>query len=196
MARAQSDRVAVLGFASRGFSSCLTTAPSASVTAGAERAELNERGRSIFAMLFDADPDTVSRIEALLTGRESGDMLSPEEAAAILGVSRPTVVRWAAAGELTDHPVGSHHRYPRSEVEQLRETRAAAAAANRAAAQAARAAAEAAGELDVPPTPEELIAAGRAFRDGDTAAAEQVFARSRRAEAARMAAVAGTTTGS
>ncbi|GAA4758577.1 hypothetical protein GCM10023328_47690 [Modestobacter marinus] len=196
MVRHAPDRTAALGFVSRDFSTGLSAAPTVSLTVGTERADLNDRGRSIVAALFDAEPDTLARVEDLLNRRKPVEMVSPEEAAVILGVSRPTVVRWASAGELTDHPVGSHHRYPRAEVERLREARAAAAAANREAAQAARARAEEAGDLDVAPTPEELIAAGAAFRAGDKAAAEVVFARARRAEAHRSAAAAGTPAGS
>ncbi len=49
--------------------------------------------------------------------------VSPEEAARLLGVSRPMVVRWIADGLLADEPAGSHHRIPLSSVIALREER-------------------------------------------------------------------------
>jgi excisionase family DNA binding protein len=49
--------------------------------------------------------------------------VSPEEAARLLGVSRPMVVRWIDEGLLIDEPVGSHHRIPVSSVLVLREAR-------------------------------------------------------------------------
>ncbi len=52
--------------------------------------------------------------------------VSPEEAARLLGVSRPMVVRWIDDGLLADEPVGAHHRIPLSSVVALREERRAA----------------------------------------------------------------------
>ena len=49
--------------------------------------------------------------------------VSPEEAARLLGVSRPMVVRWIDEGLLVDEPVGTHHRIPVSSVLVLREAR-------------------------------------------------------------------------
>ena len=49
--------------------------------------------------------------------------VSPEEAARLLGVSRPMVVRWIDEGLLVDEPVGAHHRIPVSSVLVLRDTR-------------------------------------------------------------------------
>lgn len=49
--------------------------------------------------------------------------VSPEEAARLLGVSRPMVVRWIDEGLLVDEPVGTHHRIPVSSVLVLRDER-------------------------------------------------------------------------
>lgn len=196
MTRTTQNPLAALGLKSAGFSTCLAKAPTAVVSAGEQHADLTDRGRTLLAKLLQAEPDVVARVESLLAGDETADQVSPEDAAAILGVSRPTVVRWAAAGLLTDYPVGSHHRFSRAQVLKLRDERATAAEANRRAAAAGRALAEADGDLDQEPTPQELISAGQALRDGDTEAAERVFARARRADARRSAAAAGIPAGS
>lgn len=54
------------------------------------------------------------------------DEVSPNEAAGILGVSRPTVLRLAQRGVLPYRMVGSHHRLPRAEVVAYRDANAAA----------------------------------------------------------------------
>jgi excisionase family DNA binding protein len=112
-------------------------------------------------------------------------LVSPEAAAALLGVSRATVLRWAAEGDLVGHRSGGHDWFARSQVLKLHAQRARKAAANRV--DAARGRAAAGGDLDVPPTPAELIAAGRALRDGDPEAVAGVLARARRADARRSA---------
>jgi excisionase family DNA binding protein len=151
---------------------------------------LTTRGRHLLARLFEAEPSTVAQVERLLAHPDA-DLVSPSDAAALLGVSRPTVVRWAEAGQLTDFPVGTHHRFSRSEVLELRQTRAQHALENRIEAAQARAAAVADGaDLDVPPTPQELVAAGRALRKGDRAAADKVLVRARRSGARQAAAAA------
>ena len=185
----------VAGAVVSGFSTALTRPGSAArVTAGDAQLLLTVRGRKLVAKLVDAPADTVAQVEQLLgEGLSAGsppDLVSPEEAAAMLGVSRPTVVRWAAEGQLTDYRVGSHHRYDRSEVQELRERRARQAAANRQAAVSAWTA-TVAGGLEVEPSPAELIAAGQALRAGDREGALAVLARSRRADARRAAAAAG-----
>ncbi|MCL2424543.1 MAG: helix-turn-helix domain-containing protein [Micrococcales bacterium] len=52
------------------------------------------------------------------------DLLSPNQAAELLGVSRPMVMRWIAEGVLPDVPTGTHHKVPRAQVLALRERRA------------------------------------------------------------------------
>lgn len=46
----------------------------------------------------------------------SFDSLTTEQAAAVLGVSRPTVVRMIEAGKLPAHMVGTHRRLPLGDV--------------------------------------------------------------------------------
>lgn len=58
---------------------------------------------------------------ALLLDEE--EMLSPEQAARLLCVSRPMVVRWINEGLLPDTPAGTHHRIPKSAVLSLRDQR-------------------------------------------------------------------------
>lgn len=53
-------------------------------------------------------------------------LLSPNDAAAVLGVSRPMVLRWIRGGLLEDRPAGSHHQIPLASVEALAEARRAA----------------------------------------------------------------------
>lgn len=158
----------------------------ATVTAGADSVTLSAHGTKVLAMLLNASEEDVREVEEFLEehlpGRSgSAVMVSPEEAAAVLGVSRPTVVRWAAEGLLEDHRVGSHHRFLRSDVVALRERRRVAAQVARDEAAARRAGVAA--DLDVPPTREELKAAGLTARGGDTTALNAVMERQRRADA-------------
>ncbi|MGI8806853.1 MAG: helix-turn-helix domain-containing protein, partial [Acidimicrobiales bacterium] len=52
--------------------------------------------------------------------------MSPQDAAFLLGVSRPMVVRWIREGLLEDRKTGAHHKIPLTSVHALREQRAAA----------------------------------------------------------------------
>lgn len=49
--------------------------------------------------------------------------LSSTVAAQILGVSRPTLMKWVEQGELTPVKVGTHHRFPRVDVLALKARR-------------------------------------------------------------------------
>ena len=51
------------------------------------------------------------------------EMLSPNEAAVLLGVSRPMVSRWISEGVLPDVALGSHHQIPRAAVLAFKEAR-------------------------------------------------------------------------
>ncbi len=51
------------------------------------------------------------------------EQLSTTEAAAQLGVSRTTLMKLIAAGEIASHKVGSHHRLLAKDVHALRESR-------------------------------------------------------------------------
>lgn len=53
----------------------------------------------------------------LLVGCEA--TMTPNEAAAVLGVSRPTIYKWINEGLLEDRPVGVDHRIPVSSVEAM-----------------------------------------------------------------------------
>ncbi len=55
------------------------------------------------------------------------ETMSPAEAAALLGVSRPMIYRYIDEGLLEDHKVGSYHRIPAASVHQLHEERRGAA---------------------------------------------------------------------
>jgi excisionase family DNA binding protein len=58
--------------------------------------------------------------------QEADRLLSPKEAAAVLGVGTSTIVRWAEHGLLTDvRTLGGHRRYVEREVRALalRQTR-------------------------------------------------------------------------
>jgi excisionase family DNA binding protein len=49
-----------------------------------------------------------------------GDQLTPKEAAALLGVSTMTILRYTATGKLkADRLPSGHRRIPRAEVERL-----------------------------------------------------------------------------
>lgn len=65
-----------------------------------------------------------AQVELVLADDE---MLSPNEAAVLLGVSRPMVSRWLAEGQLPDVPVGSHHQIPRDAVLAFKQLRVKAA---------------------------------------------------------------------
>lgn len=158
----------------------------ATVTAGGDTVTLSAHGAQVLALLLSASAEDVREVEELLEAHREDragvtSMLSPEEAAALLGVSRPTVVRWAADGLLEDHPVGSHHRFVRADVVALRERRLRDARAAREEAVQRRAALGS--ELDTPPTRAELTAAALAARSGDTTALNSVMERQRRADA-------------
>ena len=150
--------------------------------------ELNSRGSRLLASLLAAPEDLVATVEKLLAepATAKSELISPDRAAAILGVSRPTVVRWGEQGKLTDHPVNTHHRYVRAEVEQLAAQRDEEATQRRAV--AARARAQLAPQLlETAPSPQELIEAGVAARNGDPSKLEAVMLRQRRADARRSA---------
>lgn len=51
------------------------------------------------------------------------DELSSTVAADILGVSRPTLMKWVRNGEIEPFKVGTHHRFHRSDVLALKEKR-------------------------------------------------------------------------
>ncbi|NJC23985.1 excisionase family DNA binding protein [Arthrobacter pigmenti] len=70
---------------------------------------------------------TVLRLAA--SGREIGlahrsKALTSVEAAQMLGISRPTLIKMAAAGEIPSHKVGSHNRFLRTDLEEFAERRA------------------------------------------------------------------------
>lgn len=153
--------------------------------------QLTPRGRKLVEGVLSADASVVAAVERVLAGQSDPEMpalLSPNAAAAVLAVSRPTVVKWASEGLLTDVAKGKHHQFLRHEVERLRDSRLEQARANRERAEAERAAVTAAGvDIDVPPTPQEMAAAGAALRRGDQAGASAVLVRARRADARRSA---------
>lgn len=77
------------------------------------------------------DRDLSDLVRAVLLGLRQGDLTirsTPDEltstsAAAMLGISRPTIMKLVADGELRSHRVGSHHRFLLSDVLVLREAR-------------------------------------------------------------------------
>jgi excisionase family DNA binding protein len=109
---------------------------SGSLIIDGEKIDLSPRGVRILAVLVAATPeDQVDHVEQLLIrevaeGADEGNMISLE-AAAILGVSRHTVIRWESEGQLANHRVGTHHRYARKDVEDLRNSRKEVASAAR-----------------------------------------------------------------
>lgn len=85
---------------------------------------------------FVADADLVDVLNLLLgSGLASRrahvvvdtEWVSPEVAASILGVSRPTVYKWLDAGVLDSIYVGTHRRVPREDVEAVVRARTARA---------------------------------------------------------------------
>lgn len=52
------------------------------------------------------------------------DELSSSTAADILGVSRPTLMKWAKEGKIPSFKVGTHTRFRRDEVLELKRLRA------------------------------------------------------------------------
>jgi excisionase family DNA binding protein len=75
------------------------------------RVVFTARGAHLIANLLE----TLAEGHAVVIS-EAEKLISPGEAAQILGVSRPTVVKWIRAGELTDFPVGAQHRLDHAEV--------------------------------------------------------------------------------
>lgn len=68
-------------------------------------------------------PEQVERVALVLS---ESPTWTPEQAAHVLGVSRPMVVRWIRDGRLADRPVGAHHRIPVESVLALRKARTSA----------------------------------------------------------------------
>lgn len=157
--------------------------------------ELTARGRRVIDNLLAAAPETLERVEQLLSAAAPAgvtrETISPMEAALLLGVSRPTVVKWAAEGLLSDLKKGAHHQFLRREVLALCERRLAEAEANRSRAVAERTELRAAGvDLDRAPSAQEMAAAGAAWRHGDRDSARSAVARGRVAAAKEAAAAA------
>lgn len=89
--------------------------------------------------LHDAHGDTIevgSEVEKLLTHileslatdghatvTQLPETLTSTTAADILGVSRPTLMKWAGAGRIPSTKVGTHTRFSRADVLRLKETR-------------------------------------------------------------------------
>lgn len=89
--------------------------------------------------LHDAHGDTIeldSEVEKLLTHileslaadghatvTQLPETLTTTMAADILGVSRPTLMKWANAGRIPSTKVGSHTRFSRADVLRLKEAR-------------------------------------------------------------------------
>lgn len=80
-----------------------------SVDAG--RLVFTPRGARLMAHLLEM----LAEGKAVLIS-EADKLISPEEAAQILGVSRPTVVKWIREGRLADYPVGAQHRLDYADV--------------------------------------------------------------------------------
>lgn len=75
-----------------------------------------------------ADEDLVRLLDLILSGglanrraqvAVASEFVTPEEAAQMLDVSRPTIYKWQDAGVLGVHLVGTHRRVPREDVEAL-----------------------------------------------------------------------------
>lgn len=66
---------------------------------------------------------TAEQAQRVYLALSEEDLLSPNEAASLLGVSRQMVVRWIQERRLTDVPAGSHHRVRRTEVLALKAER-------------------------------------------------------------------------
>ncbi len=83
---------------------------------------------------IDLSTHLVEAVRFVLSGLTQGDLSIrsvPEEitsttAADLLGVSRPTLMKWVAGGELKSHRVGSHHRFIYRDVVALGRRRQAA----------------------------------------------------------------------
>lgn len=88
----------------------------------------------------DGSETQLTAEQALLVDLVLGDeeTVSPERAAALLGVSRPMVVRWINEGLLEDRKTGSHHKIPLTSIWTLKAGRASAGRAAVAAVSASR----------------------------------------------------------
>ena len=69
-----------------------------------------------------------SQFQAILAHHDVSVQFSPEilttsEAAAILGLSRPTLAKWADEGRIPSHKAGTHRRFKREDVFAFREQR-------------------------------------------------------------------------
>ncbi len=173
-----------------GFSTAVASPGTRAVVRAADvEVALTDHGAKLVYKLLAASDVDLKAVEKLLADRKKdASFISPESAAALLGVSRPTVVRWAAEGLLADHKVNSRHRFKRDDVLRLRDERKTQAEKNRAAAQLERNRLRDEGiDLDVAPTPQELAEAGAARRRGDHAAFDAVMARAQRAWAREAA---------
>lgn len=101
------------------------------------RATRVEHGASLVLRLPDGRdvelPDSIQHtlLQALSAIATSGsvsidqvpDELTSTVAADMLGVTRPTLIKWARDGVIASHHVGSHTRFLRDDVYRLREQR-------------------------------------------------------------------------
>lgn len=86
----------------------------------ARRVLLTLQDGSAVALPEDLSAFVADVLEAVSHGGVSVRMFPPEltttAAAEILGVSRPTLMKWVRGGRLASHDVGSHHRFDADDV--------------------------------------------------------------------------------
>jgi hypothetical protein len=91
----------------------------AELAIGLIRVALTERGlRALARLAMLTSSNDLQRVEHIVHAAYPpavDELVSPNEGASILGVSRPTAVSWALTGQLTDQKVGNRHRFNRAE---------------------------------------------------------------------------------
>ena len=140
----------------------LDNSPSVVCVVDGEQIEFSARVAQMLALILRATAEGET-----VTFAVDETLLSPEEAARTLGVSRPTVVRWINKGLLSDRRVGAHHRVPFAEVRALSQDRS-----NRA--EWAKSRVATLNGRSTKPTPKEVFAAALAARDGDQTTLDRV----------------------
>lgn len=63
------------------------------------------------------------RQQGAVTITQTPDELTTTMAAELLGISRPTLLKWVSEGRIQSHKVGTHTRFSRADVLELREER-------------------------------------------------------------------------
>ena len=99
----------------------LATGPADRIVLRSASGEDREVPEDVRAMLVDALARLLEHGSVTVT--RVPDELTSTVAADLLGVSRPTLMKWADRGEIPSHTAGTHRRFRRTDVLELKAKR-------------------------------------------------------------------------